>query len=856
MVRAMVSGNESMLHVRGLGLVLLTVAWLAGNVLASFFFTAASLAPFLPALEWILLLAAGVALLFAWLLRWDVPGRLTMLCVLCVSLGAWRYGTVLPGSDPQAISAFIGNRQLDIRGRVVDEPELQGWGSSRVFIVSTSSVSRDGGKHWLVAHGQLAVVTRSVVSNDPYEANYDDQVELTGKLQQPAPSTPAGIFASMAFPRVVVEAASTSLLAQLYNLRASLATVLDQLLPQPEAALLIAILLGWRTPELKPFASSFSVTGTAHLIASSGFKVTILVGLITNSMQWLQGMGRRNRPRGSGWLAGPLGLAWKGWLSTLGVLCCVACYTILSGAGAAAIRAGIMGALLVVAPRLGRTYHAYNALAAAALTMTMIDPFIAWDVGFLLSFLGTLGIVLFTPHIQCRLAFMERGLCGRVISENISVTLAAQVATLPIMAFAFQNVSLISPLANVLTVPLLELLILLGICLCLTGFVFAPLAVLCAWVAWPLLWYVIHVVSWCAQVPYLPESNFSSVMGWSYYVVLITGYVWYVRRRLPAASFAIAEWPVRQQSPARVASRLWRIGQAGAACVLVLAMGMDMFITLHSNDFPSVTFLPVGLAKTQLLEGDAILVRTADHRTILIDGGLDAVSLSEQLDSRLPPWQRSLDLVVLTSPRRDHISGLLDIIQRYQVKDVIDAGMLHPDTTYALWRRNINERKLKYLQVAQGLTIPVGDVSLQILWPLSQLHKGSNEVIDNSMVIRLVLPGLHLLLLGAAAQSSYALQGLVSSLDAEYLRAEVVQIGGAAGKAAPATLEKILQQAHAQYLIVTPAARSARQSSSGRQSPPALPVSVREGAWRTIATAQVGAVEIDCHQHSWIINST
>jgi beta-lactamase superfamily II metal-dependent hydrolase len=262
------------------------------------------------------------------------------------------------------------------------------------------------------------------------------------------------------------------------------------------------------------------------------------------------------------------------------------------------------------------------------------------------------------------------------------------------------------------------------------------------------------------------------------------------------------------------------------------------------------------LAKTQQPEGEAILIRSADNRTILIDGGLDAVSLSEQLDSRLPPWQRSLDLVVLTSPRSDHITGLLDIIQRYQVGEVIDAGMQHPDTTYALWRRNINERKLKYLQVAQGKTIPISNISLQILWPLSQLHKGSSEVFDNSMVIRLVLPGLHILLLGAAAQSSYALLGLITELDADYLRAEVVQIAGETSKAVPAELGTVLQQAHARYLIVTPAALSSRQRKSGQPSSPALPASVAGGTWRTIATARVGTVEIVCNQHSWTFNNS
>jgi ComEC/Rec2-related protein len=849
MARDMFSSNERALDLRGLMLGALALAWLAGSVLASFFFASSFQSPYLPFVGWVLLVGAGIALLFIWLLRRDRQGMLIMLLLLCALLGAWRYAIALPGQDPQAISAFIGNSQLSIRGQVVDEPELQGWGSSRVFIVAASTVSRDGGTNWLAAHGQLEVVTRGTTIDDPYGANYGDQVELTGKVQPPTPSTPVGVFASMALPLISVQSGDNSLLARLYHLRVSLATLLAQLLPQPEAALLIAILLGLRTPELKPYATYFNVTGTAHLIASSGFKVTILAGLVANSMQWLQRMpGRQNQPRGPDSLTVGPQRDWRAWLSTLVVLLCIACYTILSGAGAAAIRAGMMGALIVIAPRLRRTYHVYNALALTAMLMSIVNPFVIWDVGFQLSFLGTLGLVRLTPYVQHWFAFIERLPFGQVISENIAVALAAQVATLPIVDLTFQNISLIGPLTNVLTVPLLEILIFLGVCICLTGFIFVPLATLCAWVVWPLLWYVIHVISWCAQVPYayfIVSDN--SVVVWGYYVVLVPISQWYISRIGVIPTIEI---------PALISPRLWRIGQVGAACVIILAMGANMFITLHSSGSLIVTFLPVGLAKTQQPEGEAILIRSADNRTILIDGGLDAVSLSEQLDSRLPPWQRSLDLVVLTSPRSDHITGLLDIIQRYQVGEVIDAGMQHPDTTYALWRRNINERKLKYLQVAQGKTIPISNISLQILWPLSQLHKGSSEVFDNSMVIRLVLPGLHILLLGAAAQSSYALLGLITELDADYLRAEVVQIAGETSKAVPAELGTVLQQAHARYLIVTPAALSSRQRKSGQPSSPALPALVAGGTWRTIATARVGTVEIVCNQHSWTFNNS
>jgi competence protein ComEC len=131
-----------------------------------------------------------------------------------------------------------------------------------------------------------------------------------------------------------------------------------------------------------------------------------------------------------------------------------------------------------------------------------------------------------------------------------------------------------------------------------------------------------------------------------------------------------------------------------------------LLITQSNGDL-TVTFLSVGPAD-QPAQGEAILVRTPEGKTMLIDGGMDAASLSQALDSQMSPWQHSLDIVLLTCSRQDHLAGLLDVVMRYAIGEVIDAGMLHPNTTYARWRRTISERTFPYTQVVQGDTISLG----------------------------------------------------------------------------------------------------------------------------------------------------
>ncbi|MEO6893029.1 MAG: ComEC/Rec2 family competence protein, partial [Ktedonobacteraceae bacterium] len=436
----MVGMEEKHIDLRGLFLALMTVAWLAGIVLASWL----SIPPLA------LALLAGAALICVILFWQDKQGRLSMLLLLALLLGAWHYTLALPLNDQQAVSRFIGPTKLQLRGVVSDEPKLAG--RSRILLVTVSGLSLNGGSSWRAVDGQIEAQALGTAIEDPYGANYGDSIELRGKLQAPPPQGPPDVFASMAFPLIrVTGAGGNPIVAALYHLRAALATIIAQALPQPAAALLIAILLSLRTPALKPLIPAFNVTGTAHLVAPSGFKVTILAGMIASSVR------RLYEKHARGELDAPLLPAqkrrgrWRRWLATSLVMASIAAYTILSGSGPAAMRAGLMGTLLVVAPRLERTYNFYTAMALVALLLSLADPFVLWDVGFQLSFLGTLGIILLTPSFQRLLKPVERlpfGL-GHPLAEIIAVTLAAQTATLPIFAVAFHQSSLHSLLLSV-----------------------------------------------------------------------------------------------------------------------------------------------------------------------------------------------------------------------------------------------------------------------------------------------------------------------------------------------------------------------------------------------------------------------
>ena len=287
--------------------------------------------------------------------------------------------------------------------------------------------------------------------------------------------------------------------------------------------------------------------------------------------------------------------------------------------------------------------------------------------------------------------------------------------------------------------------------------------------------------------------------------------------------------------------------------ILILAMGSTI-AAVPANGQLSITLLNVGPAGKSA-QGEAMFIHTTDGKTILIDGGLDVTSLAQELDPRLPFWQRSIDTVILTSPRQDHLTGSQDIISRFQVSQVLDAGMLHPSTGYALWRRTIHDRNIPYSQVREGSSIQIGtQLSIQVLWPPKTLHKGSNEELDNSLIARLVAPHFSLLLLGSAALSSYALNGLLSTIDPGYLKANIVQVIGEVGKSFPAELTSVLELASPSLILITPAALSPKLHKVVTTTT-ILPSQLMIGPWQVIQTAQAGTTTISNSASGWNIST-
>ncbi|MFZ5887025.1 MAG: ComEC/Rec2 family competence protein, partial [Chloroflexota bacterium] len=355
------------------------------------------------------------------------------ILLIAASLGAARYQFSVPRFDAFHI-AFYNDRNYDllITGYLIEPPDYRDtYTNLRIQVTKVDTGDGD-----LEAAGLLLV---RVPANQIFE--YGQMVRLRGKVKTPPENEDfsyreylarQGIHSYMPTAAVTVlpKQAGNPLLRALYAFKERSLTNIYRLFPDPEASLLAGILLGVDTGLTKELQQAFKNTGTAHIIAISGFNISIIAGIfITFFSRFL---GER-----------------KG--AALAVIAIVL-YTALVGGDAAVVRAAIMGTLALLARQVGRRQVALNTLLAVALLMCLWNPRYVWDVGFQLSFFATLGLILYAqPFSEFANRIITRYLpsstgerAAKLFSEFVLLTLAAQLTTLPIMAYHFQRISLVS----------------------------------------------------------------------------------------------------------------------------------------------------------------------------------------------------------------------------------------------------------------------------------------------------------------------------------------------------------------------------------------------------------------------------
>ncbi|MFC1925354.1 ComEC/Rec2 family competence protein [Chloroflexota bacterium] len=471
-------------------LIYLSVAWVAGIYIGSLFS--------LPLYAFLIALPLSLTVLLfrrkKQVILWGGLGIIVLLAA--IGCYQWRTGDpTLPHYDAAAIS--------ELRGIVSADPEFDD-GYSRLSL-SAKEVNLDN--LWKEVSGKVLVYTRSF----PYYSQ-GDSLEIEGELYPISRVDDSGYreylnkrgyCAIIYYPQIEFMDRGW-----VFSLRDRLAESLDSTLHEPQSSLSQSLLLGIRSHIPDSLKDSFNSSGTSHILAISGLHLAIMAGIVLSSAAWLFG---KRRPT---YILIAFGLIWI--------------YALLSGMRPPAFRAAIMFSLFLTALWLGRPRSVMPSLALTAAIMVGIDPQILREVSFQLSFAAVAGIILLYPKFQ---RWGKKALGGKEgplifianpITDSLAVTLAAIIATFPLIAYYFGYVSLMALPATFLILLAIPGAIILTLLTALLGLFAPPLSMAVGWVDWLFLSYIIEIAEFFGSSGFArQEMDINGIIVWAYYTALL-----------------------------------------------------------------------------------------------------------------------------------------------------------------------------------------------------------------------------------------------------------------------------------------------------------------------------------------------
>ncbi len=309
-----------------------------------------------------------------------------------------------------------------------------------------------------------------------------------------------GIVGTSNFPDVVSVASGGGLRRFLFTVRDEVIGIFRKTLPEKESAFISGLLLGYRGGFSEDFTTAMQTSGTTHLVALSGYNVSLVV---TGAMAVFSLLLRRT------WAFGFTSLA-------------IFLFVTMTGAEASVVRAAIMGFLVLFATESGRFFDSRNVIMLAAFFMLVLNPkLLVFDVGFELSFAAFLGIMYLRPSFSK--SFMDW-------KGNVSSTFAAQAAVLPIIAGSFGSISPLSLLSNVLVLSFVPVTMAFGFAEALLGFVSQGLASAAAFLTFPFLKFETATIEFFGGLHAMVQLPFSPWLMAAYYGCCIAFVAWRKKR--------------------------------------------------------------------------------------------------------------------------------------------------------------------------------------------------------------------------------------------------------------------------------------------------------------------------------------
>jgi competence protein ComEC len=626
-----------------------------------------------------------------------------------------------PGNNH--IKNFVNEQKITVEGLISDNPQMSR--EKTELLVSVFRIIVNGNYH--PASGRVLLTV-----HEPSAFSYGDVIRFRSRLRAPHNfNNPGGFdyeqhlrFRGVSVRGFIDDPTAITILRKgmgnilrmpLEHYRTRIRTAILDVTPETEGKIIQAMILGNQVEIPQDVMEKFNRTGTTHIIAISGFNIGIvaifslfLARLFLKKSEYLL-------------------LRWNMTdIATLLTILVIIFYTLLAGAGISVIRASIMVVIFMAAILLNRTSDLFNALALAALLILLISPFSLFDISFQLSFTAVTFLLFLTPKLvslfpqslplESPILTSRDGITHYAKKASYAVmvfffaSLTATLATLPLIIFYFNRVSLVTLAANFVVVPILGII---TIPLCMFIIVAVPISTSVADMIIQLCAFLVRIslalVDWLSAFPW--SSVFVSTPSLleisAFYLLLVS------------AGFCLDLAATRKKTTYPRSAVLWKI----LTVFLVLFFVLDcIHLSTESTrrEELSVTAIDVG-------QGTATLIRFPGGKQMLVDGGgffNDTFDIGKYVIAPFLWHERitQIDTITLSHPHPDHLQGLLFILDNFRVREVWTNGQWVNSPLYDRFKKIIHDRGIT-LRVVSAMTpaVEVGGVTIRILHPPASL---------------------------------------------------------------------------------------------------------------------------------------
>lgn len=407
-----------------------------------------------------------------------------------IPIGAFYYGFFDARSN-RIIEQIEFNKKMDISGVVISDPEIVG--GSQKAVVETNNPPK---LRLLVTFSRMP------------ELSYGNILDLSGVIEKPEPAyydaylKKDGVYGVMQFPKFqILESGGGSKIKEfLFGIKNRFIDSFKMVLPQREATFLGGITLGSRGGFSSGFKDAMQLSGTTHLVALSGYNITILAWAVLGVCVYF----------------------FRRKISLVITSLIIIGFVLMTGAEASVTRAALMAIIVLLADGIGRPHDVRNVLVATGLFMVLANPrLLTFDIGFQLSFLALLGIIYLKPAISKLFAKFSESPGIFSWRENFLTTLSAQLAVIPLLISKFGVFSLTSFIANILILEFIPITMTLGFLLVFVNLFSYGVSVFVGWITLVPLRFEIGIIELFSKLSVPVTFNISSLFITFYYLFLI-----------------------------------------------------------------------------------------------------------------------------------------------------------------------------------------------------------------------------------------------------------------------------------------------------------------------------------------------